>query len=76
MLGLFHALATKDDGTQLHQISHIWPTASKNTLFPLIEPDRRKNKTQPTIFCLEVAIDKTFYLNIFRHLMRIQCQMD
>lgn len=76
ILRLFHGLPTKDDGTQLHQISHTWPIASKNTLFSLIEPDRRKNKTQPTICCLEVAIDKTFYPNIFRHLMRIQCQMD
>lgn len=72
----FHTLSTKGDGTQLHQISHTWPIASKNILFSLMDPDRREEKNQPTIYCLEVAIDKTFYLNICRHLMGIQYQMD
>lgn len=68
--------STKHNGTQLHQISHTWPIASKNTLFPLMNPDRREEKNQSTIYCLEVAVDKTFYLNILGHLMRIQYQMD
>lgn len=74
ILRLFHALSTKDDGTLLCQISYTWPITIKNTLFPLMDPDRRKDKNQPTIHSLEVAIDKTFYLNIFRHLIRIQYQ--
>lgn len=38
----FHALSTKDDGTQLSQISHAWLIASKNTLSQLMDPDRRE----------------------------------
>lgn len=75
-LSPLHALSTKDDGTQFSQISHAWPIASKNTLSPLMYSDRREEKSQLPIYCLELAIDKTFYLNIFRHLMRIQYQMD
>jgi len=41
-----------------------------------MDPDRREEKNQPKIYCPEVTIDRTFYLNIFRHLMRIQYQMD
>lgn len=76
MLRSFHVFSTKDDGIQLRQISHTWPIACKNTLFPLMDPDGREEKNQLTIYCLEVAIDKTLNLNIFRHLMRIQYQMD
>lgn len=66
MLRLFHALPTKDDGTQLHQISHTWPIASKNTLFSLIEPGKRKDKTPPMICCLEVAIEQNILPKYFQ----------
>lgn len=59
----------------LCQISYTWPITIKNTLFPLMNPDKRKDKNQLTMHSLEVAIHKTFYLNIFRHLIRIQYQM-
>lgn len=38
----FHALSSKDDGTQLSQISHAWLIASKNTISQLMDPDRRE----------------------------------